>query len=481
MLGADHELHRAARQVEQLAEDLAVDGEQPVLGEGVVVEPDGIEHRLAVRAVAERVEGRGRVGGIDGRFKAVAADVVALEVHAVLRGVERGGLPTPAAVADLALEAAGEAEDVVVVGVDARPEFDRPIRHRGDGDAERVVGVVRRDHDAVRAGDGRLVREHDGRRRQLVVAVGLRVERVGEELQVLAEQGMFRVAEDAVTLGITDGRGVQREREPVGRARVGGVVREALGRGARRAAIDQSAGRDDVGGIRRRGGAHAAGVAGARRVVRVREVRQRTVAVAAVQRVGAVVGAADEHGGLLGRGTEDEAVALFRGVGRGGVAVGRIELGAIEVLLQDDVHHAGDRIGAVQGGTAVLEHLDPVHRPERDGVEVLVRRAPPVDEHQRAARDAAQRDRRGPVAAVALREAVVAAADRRGRLAEDLVDGAGTAALDGLRGDDVDRSGGDRLRRRDQRSGDDLFLHLRRGGARRGLREERGRGDELGP
>src|SRR5690606_30542444 len=36
----------------------------------------------------------------------------------------------------------------------------------------------------------------------------------------------------------------------------------------------------------------------------------------------------------------------------------------------DDVDHAGDGVGAVDGRGAVLQHLDAVHQRQRDGVEV---------------------------------------------------------------------------------------------------------------
>ena len=70
----------------------------------------------------------------------------------------------------------------------------------------------------------------------------------------------------------------------------------------------------------------------------------------------------------------------------------RPHLQALVILAQDDVHHAADRVGAVNCRGAVGENLDPLHRRQRDDVQVhrLIggnrrpRHAPPVQQHQSA-------------------------------------------------------------------------------------------------
>ena len=81
----------------------------------------------------------------------------------------------------------------------------------------------------------------------------------------------------------------------------------------------------------------------------------------------------------------------------------RVQAG--EVTAQDDVHHARDRLRAVDRRGAVLEDVDAVDRRDRDRVhagqhfleagDAVGRDAPAVDQHQRrAAAQATQRDRR---------------------------------------------------------------------------------------
>ena len=54
------------------------------------------------------------------------------------------------------------------------------------------------------------------------------------------------------------------------------------------------------------------------------------------------------------------ALAVVGGAGRAG------HRDAGELLAQDDVDHAGHRVGAVDGGRAVLQDLDALDRVERD-------------------------------------------------------------------------------------------------------------------
>ena len=66
----------------------------------------------------------------------------------------------------------------------------------------------------------------------------------------------------------------------------------------------------------------------------------------------------------IGRALPDAAVA-----GRI-LAAGDCHVAALGALLQDDVDHAGDGIGAVLGRRAVTQHLDMVDRRHRDGIEI---------------------------------------------------------------------------------------------------------------
>ena len=81
--------------------------------------------------------------------------------------------------------------------------------------------------------------------------------------------------------------------------------------------------------------------------------------------------------------------------------------GALEVLAQDDVHHAGNGVRAVDGRGAVLQDFDALHRFQRDHVQVgehllsvvgqaVGRDAPAVDQDQsRGCAQTAQRQARG--------------------------------------------------------------------------------------
>ena len=54
-------------------------------------------------------------------------------------------------------------------------------------------------------------------------------------------------------------------------------------------------------------------------------------------------------------------------------APGDRELAARRILLEDDVHHAGDGVGTVLGGGAVQQHFDMVDRRFRDQRQVGAR------------------------------------------------------------------------------------------------------------
>ena len=81
-----------------------------------------------------------------------------------------------------------------------------------------------------------------------------------------------------------------------------------------------------------------------------------------------------------------------------------LRFAALIVLLQHHIDDARDRVGSIDRGGTVLQHLDALYRVDRNGVQVyetanavigerVVGRTPAVDEHQgRIHREAAKRD-----------------------------------------------------------------------------------------
>ena len=162
------------------------------------------------------------------------------------------------------------------------------------------------------------------------------------------------------------------------------------------------------------------------------------------------------------------------------------DFGADIALLQLDVDHAGDGIGAVQRRSAVLEHLDGVDRIERNGAHVdeaaltivaqrIGHHALAVDQRERVAhRQAAQRDA-GGAGGECLAEALVESSRTVGREVAQHVGDFGVARiLQVLRGDDLNRSRRFGVGSLDQRAGDDDFLQLGRWAGIRRLLSERG-------
>src|SRR5690606_7840874 len=78
-----------------------------------------------------------------------------------------------------------------------------------------------------------------------------------------------------------------------------------------------------------------------------------------------ILGAEDDAAAVALR-TQGEVIGLLGAVALVvGADVG-IGLGALEVAAGDDVAHAGDGVGAVDRGGAVLQHLDALDRRLRD-------------------------------------------------------------------------------------------------------------------
>ena len=125
---------------------------------------------------------------------------------------------------------------------------------------------------------------------------------------------------------------------------------------------------------------------------------------------------------------------------------------ALEALAGNDIDHAGQRIGTVDGRGAVLDHFDTLDHIGRNRIEVdkrflatigksIVRDALAIDQHQRRAlAQAAHGSARG-AACKAARLAVVAqgAAIERGQRIEDLAHGIGAGGLDFVTAHDRDR------------------------------------------
>ncbi|MCY4015461.1 MAG: hypothetical protein OXG82_22455 [Gammaproteobacteria bacterium] len=111
----------------------------------------------------------------------------------------------------------------------------------------------------------------------------------------------------------------------------------------------------------------------------------------------------EQHAGALAGSAEYEVevVGLRAFLRRHGGA--DLELRTVVVVAENDVHHAAERVGAINGGSAVGEDLHAVDGDQRNGVQVhgrrtgerIARHAPTVDQDGRAIRaQAAQVDER---------------------------------------------------------------------------------------
>src|SRR5690606_18615050 len=193
------------------------------------------------------------------------------------------------------------------------------------------------------------------------------------------------------------------------------------------------------------------------------------LAVLAVDRIVLGVLGADRDAAAVVAGTQGDAVVLLglALVERTDVAV---ELGAFEVAAGDDVDHAGDGVGAVDRGGAVLEDFDALDGGHRHLAQVLQAvgvdtQALAVEQDQGAVgTEVAQVD---VVTTDALtRRQGVGAADRRraggGQVLQDVGDGAEALFLDLRAADGDDRLLVLDLGARDARAGD--FDAIERGG-----------------
>ena len=169
---------------------------------------------------------------------------------------------------------------------------------------------------------------------------------------------------------------------------------------------------------------------------------------------------------VLAGGEADEGAVEAAFVGH---AVLAAQLHALEVLLEDEVDHAGHRIGAVHARHAAGHHLhalDPFHRDgvdvDRGGAGAGTHVAAAVDQHQGAGRAHAaqvqQAEARGADEAGGIAQGVGGRQRRHPR--HQVADVGGAGAADFLGGDRGHRGGGDEAGAGDARAGDDHLVQL---------------------
>ncbi len=164
--------------------------------------------------------------------------------------------------------------------------------------------------------------------------------------------------------------------------------------------------------------------------------------------------------------SEDQTDTLAPAAAGLGLAIVGRDLGALEVLAQDEVHHAPDRVAAVNGRGALLQDFNPLDRRQRQAVHVDRRavghdavrgNAPAVDQHQGASRSQAMQRNSGQTAggrARVLRSGGGARTGRERQRSEQFFDRGGTGLLDLLLADHADRQRGFALDPLDQRACD---------------------------
>ena len=160
----------------------------------------------------------------------------------------------------------------------------------------------------------------------------------------------------------------------------------------------------------------------------------------------------------------------------GGDAAARTQFQTLEVLAGDDVDHAGDRIRAIDGRSAVTQNFDVIDQADRHVLQILAlgardeggNHALAVNQDKRAliaqpaqvgGGNTAGRDRILIVAGIGL--------GHRGQALDGFFQGRGLGLGDIVGADDGDRRFGNRVGGRDARTGDDhafrRLLRLRQG------------------
>ncbi|MGC4113519.1 MAG: hypothetical protein QM765_02400 [Myxococcales bacterium] len=438
---------------------------------------------VTARGDADRVSGRVRPARAERVLQAGEDERALLELGAGVAAVVGADVPVPAAqrahaLRQVAVDAADDAEGVLVLLEAPAAELHQAAADIGEVAAEGVVEVLAADGQALGVGEERLGREDLvglavderglevglGRVAQLQVGVEHHVEALLRRDQVVGRCVVVVVAALALDARVAEG-------PP---AAVVSADVEAVGVGADQVVPGLVSGRSlpvDDHALGDGGGADGGDLAAGEVVVVVDPAPDP---VAGPCRLLAEVAGAEEHVGLVelvagGQRQVDELrVAPLRDAAEGG------DLGARPVLAGDDVDHAADGVGAVDGRGAVLEDLDPLDGGHGDGVQVdggvgagaARDEAAAVDEHEGAGRaEAAQVDAGRAVAAV-----VVLGVDGvglRGQRLEDVADRRAAGAGDLLAGHHGDRSRRVEVGAVDARTGDDDLLDVGGCGGRR--------------
>ncbi|CAM0125917.1 hypothetical protein SMJ63A_80168 [Stenotrophomonas geniculata] len=138
--------------------------------------------------------------------------------------------------------------------------------------------------------------------------------------------------------------------------------------------------------------------AGAALAVEERRATGGDLAIASHDLVFLHVGDTQHHRRTVGGGADGEVGRFAFAVTSAVLALVEVGFRAIEVLLGDDVHHAGDRVRTVDGRCTVLQDVDALDHRGRDGVQIdaAIQAGGPaaaVDQHQGARRtEVAQAD-----------------------------------------------------------------------------------------
>ena len=427
VLDATGERQHSGRQLEQVAGEV---GGEVVLFGAVVVDASGADVVGHLRGDgAEDVQRHAVVGRAAGVRSQCQRDLVQIDLIGrgplrLVLGVRVEAVPRPA-VGEIAFESRRQTHRVHVLRVDARPQLGDHPHHLELGTralevhAERVVRVVGRNRHAVAAADAwRCRREALARLARVVQAFGHEGHRITDVEAQLAVHASHvqRADQGGVRLVVVD-VGVRHVEAKTAVA----VRHERLGAEAihRRAVAETARRRVSAQALQR----HPREIAMAGKDLVAAGDRRRH------QRRTPVAGLAPQEILVVG-----ETVAL---VGLADIAAG---LQPVELAEGDDVDHAGDRVGAVDGGGAIQQHFDPLDRGQRNRVQVdkvaktagtgAVHPAPPVDQNQRAVgAQVAQVQRAGAMAGAA-RAGRVEAGTYRWQLLQQLADRDHAGSLD---------------------------------------------------
>ncbi len=177
------------------------------------------------------------------------------------------------------------------------------------------------------------------------------------------------------------------------------------------------------------------------------------------------VAQAGHQGTAIAGRTPDQIEGTVLAIVFEGLAITHRQFGALEVLLGDDVHHAGHGVGAVDRRGAVLQHFDAFDQRDRDHVEVdrtvgagaAVDHAAAIEQHERAVDAQATQVDLGGAVAVLGPVGVGLAAGETGGGRQALQQGfhrGRAGALDGLGVDDGHRTDAGNLQALDVAAGD---------------------------